>query len=222
MAAHHNSRLATPKQYCTHQHFINNATQCVNIRLHTWFSIIIPQFGRKVVWRTYDTAAHAKATHANAKSVIGQQSRKAKIAQERSCIGSEQNISRFEIAVDNPFAMRIIERRTNGTQYMQSLIPRICSMSFEMVCQATLLCYFHSDIKPLIMFPNFVDCNDMGMFHSRNSFGLTVKAHHPYGITHQERIQHFERHFAVKRSIYGTVNGGKAATTQLIQNAIFP
>ncbi len=153
-------------------------------------------------------------------SKTGLIARQTKIGYFNQPLRCQDYVGRFDIAVDNPGAVGMIDGAHHLLENGQSLAPVNGTLAFDFIGQRFTLDIFH-DNEPLIaVFTQIIDTDNIGIFQlcQRPRFG--VKAAQEVFVKGQTGRNHFQGDHFIQFDIMGFKNHAHAAAPQLFQDAV--
>src|SRR5580700_12249612 len=136
----------------------------------------------------------------------------------RAALGDE-NICRLDIAMDDAFGVRSIERVGDLNAYIYDLIERHRAAGDAML-ERLAVEILHGDEPLAIAFIDFVDGADIRMIQRRSGLRFAFKTRQRLRIFGYFVGQKFQRDEAVQLGVLGFVDDAHAAAAQFLDDAV--
>ncbi len=131
----------------------------------------------------------------------------------------DKNIRRLDVAVDDAFDMRGVERVGDLDRQSQQHIG-FNGAAGDAVLQRHAIQKFHDDESLAMLVVNFVDGADVGMIQRGGGLRLALETGQGLRILGNFFRQKFERDEAVQLQVLGLVDDAHPATTELLDDAV--
>ena len=132
---------------------------------------------------------------------------------------SQKNVCRFDVAMDDAFLVRCIERVGDFDGPIQQEL-NLDGLTLDAVFQRRAFHHLHDDERPALMFADVMNHTDVGMIEGSGRPRLALKALERLGVGCELFRQELKRYGSAERGIFGLVNHSHPATAQLLQNAV--
>ena len=147
------------------------------------------------------------------------QSRKAEVGQMRFAFCIEQNVSRFDVAMQNAVLVRVVNVR--ATLAISSAARRIgIGSRLDNLIKLTAFDELHAEVARAIALADFVDGNDTGMIEAGSGFRFPTKTLQMRFGSPMAEANHFERDGAIETFLPRAINHALAATTDYLQQFV--
>ena len=140
---------------------------------------------------------------------------------EQLCLSAfvDENVGRLDVAVDDMFGMRCIQRIGNLGAQFQHLID-LHRFAHDCLLERLSFHHLHRDERTSLMLADFVDGADVWMVEGRCGLRFALKALQRFGCLDQIVRQEFQRNMPFEAQILRLIHHSHSATTQFIQNAV--
>ena len=131
----------------------------------------------------------------------------------------DKDIRRFDVAVDDAFRVRSVERVGNlNRQSEQNL--RLHGSPGDAMLQRQAVQKLHDDERMAVLLPDLVDRADIGMVQRRGRLRLPLEAGQGLGVFGDVIGQELQGDKAVEGYVLGLVDHTHPAATQLLDDAV--
>ena len=147
------------------------------------------------------------------------QLRQTEIHQLRLVARGDENVGGLNVAVNDAFSVRSVERLRDLNTDIQECI-RWESAPFDALLEGFTLEQFHHQKKSSLVFLNLVNGADVGVIQRGSGTCFAAEALQRLRVLVEFFREKFERHTAAKLEIFGGVEHTHAAAPELFQNAV--
>ena len=152
----------------TGQHFIHHNADGINIRLIVG-DFTARLFGADVMDRTDGAFSHGSC-------VAARKPRNAEVADFNRAVLQKHDILRLNVAVDNAFIVRVLQRFQNLGDKVYGLFPVDNLLLLNVFFQRDALDVFHHDILQAVAEADVIHLNNIRMGKHRNRLGFVFEA----------------------------------------------
>ncbi len=131
----------------------------------------------------------------------------------------DEDVGRLDVAVDDSFGVRRLERVRDLDARRQQLLE-LHGPALDPVLQGAPFQQFHGDEVLPILLVDFVDGADIGMVQSGSGAGFPLKTLDRLPVTRVLRRQELQRHAAAELRVFRAVDDTHASAAELFQDAI--
>jgi hypothetical protein len=194
-----------PKRRSAAEAFVEDGTQRVNIRRRADILAAGGLLGRHVAGRANDTAGTGGAILVE---LLGQ----AKVGDFERAVTTEQDISRLEVAVDDPRFVRGVHgtgQRLHQTGSLHRLERMFAELGIERATRAEL----QGHVRPAVVFADLKNLHDVGMLQAGDSQGFDAKAVDLGGTGVCPGEDHLQGTATVQPHVAGQINHAHTAAS---------
>ena len=216
-------RAASRKALLPGDHFVQHQAERKNVRPP------VEVFRARLLGRHVRQRAHRGAGRAQLQLLlrprcvaIGAQFRlhlgQAKIENLRVAALGDENIRRLDIAVNDAFGVRRVQRVGDfrGQRQREVQLHRLAG---DLVLQRGTIEKFHGDEHFAVLVVNFVDGADVRMIQGRSGFGFAFETRKRLGIFRDLVRKELQRHEAAELGVFRFVHHAHSATAEFLDNA---